>query len=285
MRAHWAGGSRFPLAVMQRQTRPSTRRAPFPTTLLWHSSHRLSPGTGTRLRKHAGARRGRGSWVCPISQCYSAVGVMLRGRHVDLLHRSPKAAQCRADNPHGHWNHCYVSRWEGRAPSSLLPAWSVSRTSAAMPVPVITGATMGLAAILARCPAVRRGLQGAWGRCELPTSSAARRKTWGGCVCVPTNVAFAISPSQSHTAEFLLLSPQLPSLHSPSWCTCAWDGLNSMLGRRCQCPTPPARPSSVAILAEKPMAGKKWDHSWRWGWGTAEGPAGQNELPAQTQVN
>lgn len=52
------------------------------------------------------------------------------------------------------------------------------------------------------------------------------------------------------------ISPSKSPLHSPSWCTCAWDRLNPTPGRRCQCPTPPAGPSSVAILAEKPMAGK-----------------------------
>lgn len=72
---------------MQRQTLTSTWRAPFPTVLLWHGGHRLSPETGTRLRKHAGAQHGRGSWVYPISQCYLAAGVKLRGRHPSRLPR------------------------------------------------------------------------------------------------------------------------------------------------------------------------------------------------------
>ena len=107
----------------------------------------------------------------------------------------------------------------------------------------------------------------------------------GGYVRPPTNMAFAISPSQSHAAEFLLLSPQLPSLRSPSWGTCAWDRLNPMLGRRCQCPTPSAGPSSVAILAEKPRGRKNEIAPRDEGEGRLRAPPGQYELPAQTEVN
>lgn len=272
MPARWAGGSVFPLAVMRRRTPASTWRAPFPTTLLWHGSHRLSPGTGTRLRKHTGAQHVRGNWVYPPPWCYSAVGVTVRGRdpsrlpHVSTAHPTkqpwPVPGRLKAELTTHTATKTAAMSLDGkeRPPalsSCMAPASrSVSRASGTTPVPVVASTAMGLAAILARTlpwgeafrepevdrsnPPPRRGL------CSRATNLGVPQRMW----------CLLFHRPGRRLAEFLLLSPRLPSLRSPSWCACAWDRLNPMLGiRRWRCPTPPTKPSSGTILAEKRMAG------------------------------
>lgn len=166
MPAHRAGGSVFPLAVMQRRTPALTWRAPLPTTLLWHSSRRLSPGTGTRLRKHTGAQHVRGNWVYPTPWCYSAVGVMVRGRdpsrlpHVSTVHPTkqpwPVPGRLKAELTTHMATKTTAMSLDGkeRPPalsSCVAPASrSISMASGITPVPVVASAAVGLAAILAR---------------------------------------------------------------------------------------------------------------------------------------